>query len=261
MQNRYIHQLEDWPSFRWNWDNVGLHLSSVRHRQGYFLGRVESLEPRAVRELTVESLAKTIVSSSRIEGRSLDADEVRSSVGEHLGINRGEGVSQTRAAHGPVLMMIDATVNHDQPITLERLLDWHRDLFRNEDGFAEADTGSWRDDGFGQAQLLRGPVRRWREGYEPPPAAYLDAEMRAFIDWFEGQGDADPIIRAAVAHLWFMTLCPFVAGSGQIATALTEMALARADGTSERCYNISGARAEKSNDVLSCPAIFADWRA
>ena len=198
-----------------------------------------SLEPSAVRELTIENLTSTVVSSNRVEGRILDASEVHSSVVRQLGIDTGEIVGQTHTADGPAMLMVDATVNYDQPLTVERLLGWHRLLFKNEDCSDIAGIGKWRDDVSGTAQVLRGPVNRWRNLYQPPPSTDLDAEIDALVDWLERPGETDPVVRAAIAHLWFMTLYPFDAGNGQLATALTEMALARAEGTSERCYSIS----------------------
>lgn len=201
-------------------------LAAVRHRQGLLLGRLESLGFDESRELTVESLTTSVVSSSRIEGETLDIEEVRSSVARRLGLDIG-GLSNTdRNVDGVVEMMVDATERCYEPLTAERILSWHVALFPTGfNNMGPITVGKWRDDVSGPMRVVSGPIGRQRVHFEAPPAERLDAEMEAFIDWFDEPDDTDWIIRAAVAHLWFVTIHPFDDGNGRIARALTDLAL------------------------------------
>lgn len=240
MRRTYIHQHPNWQLFQWDWETVALPLGEVRHRQGILLGRIASLGFDANQELTVNTLTNSVVSSSRIEGEILDAEQVRSSVARQLGIDVGGLMRSDRSVDGVVRMTLDATENRDEPLTADRLFAWHRALFPTGfNNMGRIAVGKWRDDATGPMRVVSGPIGRQRVHFEAPAAAILDRETAAFIHWFNRPDATDKVIRAAVTHLWFVTIHPFDDGNGRIARALTDMMLARSDGASLRSYSMS----------------------
>ena len=240
MRRIYIHQHPDWPRFHWDWERVVPQLASVRHRQGLLLGRIESPAFETNRELTLDTVATSVVSSSSIEGEMLDLGQVRSSVARQLGFDVGGVAASDRSVDGAVEMMIDATEHYEEPLTKERLFGWHSALFPTGfNNMGPISVGKWRDDATGPMRVVSGPIGRQRVHFEAPPAGALDREMEAFIDWFNRPDVTDWVIRAALAHLWFVTIHPFDDGNGRIARALSDLALARSDGTSQRSYSMS----------------------
>ena len=159
-----------------------------------------------------------------------------------------------RGVEGVVELMLDATGRFDQPLTAERLFDWHASLFpTGRSGMRRIAVGRWRGERADPMQVVSGPIGRERVHFEGPPAARVDAEMRAFLQWFEAPAAGDPVLRAGLAHLWFVTVHPFEDGNGRIARAVADMALARSEGSSQRFYSMSSQiRAERAAyyDVL-----------
>ena len=236
----WIHEQPDWPEFTWDAKALASRLADIRHRQGRLLGRMESLGFELRREASLETLTTEVVNSSAIEGETLNHEEVRSSIARKLGIEIGGYVSVGRDVEGIVEMMIDATRDFDRPLTRERLFDWHAALFpTGRTGMQRITVGAWRPASAGPMQVVSGPVGKERGHFEAPAAERLDAEMRHFLDWFEGGKGIDPVLRAGIAHLWFVTIHPFEDGNGRIARAIADMALARADGMRERFYSMS----------------------
>jgi len=236
----WIHEQPDWPEFTWDAKALASRLADIRHRQGRLLGRMESLGFELRREASLETLTTEVVNSSAIEGETLNHEEVRSSIARKLGIEIGGYVSVGRDVEGIVEMMIDATRDFDRPLTRERLFDWHAALFpTGRTGMQRITVGAWRPASAGPMQVVFGPVGKERGHFEAPAAERLDAEMRHFLDWFEGGKGIDPVLRAGIAHLWFVTIHPFEDGNGRIARAIADMALARADGMRERFYSMS----------------------
>ena len=216
----YIHQHSDWPDLRWDWPEVAPRLASLKYQQGLLLGRVGSLGFDMNRELAVDTLTTNVVSSSRIEGEMLDMEEVRSSVARRLGLDVAGLPHPDRNVDGVVEMMLDATEKCSEPLTRERLLDWHRSLFPTGfNNMGPIAVGEWRDDVSGPMRVVSGPIGSQRVHFEAPQAETLEREMAAFINWFNGPDDADWVIRAAAAHLWFVTIHPFDDGNGRIARA------------------------------------------
>jgi Fic family protein len=236
----YIHQQKDWPEFRWNEARLLPLLAKVRHQQGRLLGQMEGLGFHLRGEANLESLTKEVIGSSAIEGEKLDAEEVRSSIARRLGIAHAGTTPVSRHVEGVVEMMIDATRKYEEALTAERLCSWHAALFPSgRSGMQRITVGAWRTGEAGPMQVVSGPMGRERVHFEAPEASLLDAEISRFLEWFEGTGSVDPVIKAAVAHFWFVTIHPFEDGNGRIARAIADMALARADGVAERFYSMS----------------------
>lgn len=236
----YIHETDNWPNFTWDTQDLAQALGAVRHRQGRLLGRMEGLGFDLRTEASLTILTADVVKSSAIEGENLNPDEVRSSIARRLGIDVGGYIPAGRDVEGIVEIMLDATQNYAQPLTRERLFGWHAALFpTGRSGMQRITVGAWRPESAGPMQVVSGPVGRERVHFEAPSADRLDREMEGFLAWFNQNGDVDPVLKAALAHFWFVTVHPFEDGNGRIARAIADMALARADGTSSRFYSMS----------------------
>jgi len=241
MARTYIHELADWPKFTWDSGAIAPLLSEVRLRQGLLLGRMKSYGFASQWTATLKVLTEETIKSSAIEGVVLDPESVRSSIAKKLGLDMaGLKVHKDRSVEGVVEMMVDATQRFEGPLTKERLFDWHAHLFpgvrRTTDKFR---VGAWRDDSQGSMQVISGPVGRPKVHYVAPAASHLDAEMERFLGWFESNEQKDPLLKTAIAHLWFVTVHPFEDGNGRIARAIAEMCLARSDGSAQRFYSMS----------------------
>jgi Fic family protein len=236
----YIHELTDWPRLSWNRERLAEPLANVRHRQGRLIGHMEGLGFNLRQEAVLQTLTADVLKSSEIEGEKLDADQVRSSIARRLGMDIGALTPADRNVEGIVEMMLDATRHYDQPLTAERLFAWHASLFpTGRSGMTKVLAGAWRDDGTGPMEVVSGPVGRERVHFQAPPAKRLGGEMQGFLDWFNANADMDPVLKAALAHFWFVTVHPFDDGNGRIARAIADMALARSENSSQRFYSMS----------------------
>jgi Fic family protein len=248
----YIHQNPDWPNLRW--DNAKLLplLADTRHRQGRLLGRMEGLGFRLRAEASLTTLTSDVIKSSAIEGSLLDAAQVRSSIARRLGLDFGGNVKASRDVEGVVEMMLDATQKYAEPLTTERLFAWHASLFpTGRSGMRRITVGAWRPADVGAMQVVSGPMGRERVHFEAPIADRLGHEVSVFLDWFEATNEIDPVLKAGVAHFWFVTIHPFEDGNGRISRAIADLALARAEGTAERFYSMSAQiEAEKEDYYL-----------
>ena len=236
----YIHELSDWPEFRWDEKIISAPLAQARHRQGRLVGRMESLGFKLREESMLRSLTEEVVKSSDIEGERLDRDQVRSSVARRLGMDIAGMVPADRNVEGVVEMMLDATQNYARPLTEERLFGWHAALFpTRRSGMRTIRVGEWRDDASGPMQVVSGPIGRERVHYEAPDASRLGTEMEAFLKWFESEMPVDPVLAAGIAHLWFVTVHPFDDGNGRVARAIADLTLARSENSPQRFYSMS----------------------
>ncbi len=237
---RYIYELPEWPRFRWNMEALAGPLASSRHRQGLFAGRVQALGFRRSQDAALEALTDEVQKSSEIEGERLDREQIRSSIARRLGLDVGALTPASPHVEGVVDMIVDATQRFEEPLTDERLFGWHSAMFPSgRNGMFRITVGAWRDDAKGPMQVVSGPVGRERVHYQAPAASRIQAEMAAFLAWFNGPNALDPVLKAALAHLWFVTIHPFDDGNGRIARAVAEMALACAEGTAQRFYSMS----------------------
>ncbi|MBM4114241.1 MAG: Fic family protein, partial [Phycisphaerae bacterium] len=239
-KSSYIHDRPGWPELRWSAEAVAPLLAAVRHEQGRLLGRMESLGFELRAEASLAALTGEVVKSSAIEGEALDPGEVRSSIASRLGLDAAGLPKPGRDVEGIVEVMLDATRNFDKPLTRKRLFDWHAALFPTaRSGLRRITVGAWRTAKSGPMRVVSGPVGREKVHFEAPEASRLASEMSRFLAWFESDPALDPVVRAGVAHLWFVTIHPFDDGNGRIARAIADMALARADGMPERFYSMS----------------------
>src|SRR5258708_4276337 len=236
---KYIYELPKWPNFEWDQRGLAKQLAAVRHRQGRLIGRMQELGFPLREEAVLQTLTEDVLKSSEIEGEILDKDQVRSSIARRLGIEAALSPAD-RNVEGVVEMMLDATQKYSEPLTDERLFGWHAALFpTGRSGMRKIKVGAWRDGSAGPMQVVSGPEGRETIHYQAPAAERLDAEMKSFIEWFEGKDDIDLIIKAAIAHLWFVTVHPFEDGNGRIARAIAEMSLARTENSPQRFYSRS----------------------
>jgi Fic family protein len=236
----YIHELKGWPDFRWDEGLAAQRLGPVRHRQGRLIGRMEALGFDLRAEAVLATLTEDVLKSSEIEGQILDKNQVRSSIARRLGMDIGALAPADRYTEGAVEMMLDATRKYAESLTEERLFAWHAALFpTGRSGMTKIIVGAWRDDGNGPMQVVSGPIGRERVHYEAPSAQRLEAEMSIFLKWFNDEAVLDPVLKAALAHLWFVTIHPFDDGNGRIARAIADMALARSEQSAQRFYSMS----------------------
>lgn len=233
----YIHQKNDWPKFTWDADVITPLLGTVRHRQGKILGMMQGLGFRLQEETVLKTLTLDVLKSSEIEGEQLNPEQVRSSIARRLGIEIAGAVPAERHVEGVVEMLLDATQRYDEPLSDERLFGWHAALFpTGRSGMYKIKTAAWRDDAM---QVTSGPMGKETMHFEAPSADKVPTEMNVFLDWFNSNQDIDPVLKAAFAHLWFVTIHPFDDGNGRITRAITDLQLARADQSKQRFYSMS----------------------
>ncbi len=245
----YIWEQPDWPRFRWDDSALISALAEARLKQGRLLGRMRGLGFDLQLEAQLQSLTGDVIKSSEIEGEILDEAGVRSSLARRLGVPQAAVTPADRRTEGVVGMMLDATGRYDQRLTPERLFAWQAALFpTGYSGLNRIKTGGWREDSTGPMQVISGAVGRERVHFEAPPAARVAVEMAAFLDDFARDIPVDGLLRAGVAHLWFVTIHPFDDGNGRIARAIADQALARSEGAPQRFYSLSSQiRRERSD--------------
>jgi Fic family protein len=235
----YIHQKPDWPAFYWNNETLAKHVASVYFKHGLLVGHMESIKLSLHSEVVLEILATEALKSSEIEGENLNKRQIRSAAARHLGME-AEGMPVTPNIEGIVEMAYDAMCKCREPLTKERLLVWHAGLFPpGAGGLKKIRAGVWRNDKNGPMQIVSGPIGRERVHYEAPAAERLEVEMSAFLNWVNSEDSTDPVLRAGIAHFWFVTIHPFNDGNGRIARAITNMMLARSEDSSPLCYSLS----------------------
>jgi Fic family protein len=236
----YIHQKPDWPQFTWRSEEVLNALSEARYLQGRLLGRMESMGFHLRNEALLNTLTQDVLKSSEIEGEHLDAQQVRSSISRKLGIEIAGSIESDRNIDGVVEMMLDATSNCFAPLSAERLFDWHAALFpTGRSGKYKITVGDWRKDTTGPLQVVSGALGKEKVHFEAPHSSLVAKEMKVFLEWFNSDSKMDLVLKAAVAHLWFVTIHPFEDGNGRIARALTDMLLAQSDKSPQRYYSMS----------------------
>jgi len=248
----YIHERPNWTNFSWNNKKVLLKLSETRNLQGKLLGRMESLGFDLQNEAMLNTLTLEIVKSSEIEGEILEQQQVRSSIARRLGIDIAGAVESERHIDGIVEMMLDATQKYDLPLTKERLFGWHSALFPTGwSNMFRITVADWRKDTKGPMQVISGPLGREKVHYQAPDTERIESEMEKLLDWIENEIEVDPVLKAAISHLWFVTIHPFEDGNGRITRAITDMILARSDKSVRRFYSMSAQIREERNEYYA----------
>lgn len=236
----WIYFRKDWPEFHWNTERVLPMLVDVRHLQGRVLGRMSYIGFEMKDQANLEMVSLDVLKSTEIEGELLNPEQVRSSVARRLGLEMPGLVPSDRNVDGVVDLMLDATRNYAQPLTEERLFGWHNSLFpTGRSGLYKILVGTWRDDSTGPMQVVSGGMGHEKVHFQAPDAKVIPKEMTRFLDWFNDENSMDPVLKAGLAQLWFLTLHPFEDGNGRIGRALTDMLLARSDGQPYRYYSMS----------------------
>ena len=237
----YIHQKPDWPRFDWNETALLQQLVLLSNKQGRLIGRMEGLGFSLQNEATLLNMTSEVIKSSEIEGEVLDHDQVRSSIARRLGMDIAGLVPSDRSVDGVVEVMIDATQNYKEPLTEERLFSWHAALFpTGRSGMQRIAVGSWRDNQpHSPMQVVSGPLGKEKVHFEAPAADRVPKEMKRFLKWINTENTLHPILKAGIAHFWFVTIHPFDDGNGRLTRTITDMQLSRADGTNQRFYSMS----------------------
>ncbi len=236
----YIYQKPDWPYFTWRSDVLIPLLSEVRNLQGRLMGKMESLGFQLKNEALLDTLTRDVLKTSEIEGEILNSEEVRSSIARRLGIELAGAVDSERNVDGVVEMMLDATQNCFQTLTKERLFNWHAALFpTGRSGMYPIRVADWRQDISGPMQVISVGIGKERVHFQAPDSVTIEQEIQRFLDWYNQENQLDLVLKASVAHLWFITIHPFDDGNGRIARALTDTLLARSDKSNQRFYSMS----------------------
>jgi len=234
---KYIYEYSNWPNFTWNEKEIQELLGKVRHLQGKIFGQISSLGFSIKEATMLSALTLDVLKSSEIEGEILNYEEVRSSIARKLGLEYAGMIYSDRYVEGVVEMMLDATQNYLKPIDNERLFGWQSALFpTGRSGMYKIDVGKYRKEGM---QVVSGAMGKEKIHYQAPPAEQVKQEMDNFIEWFNKDTKLDYVVKSAIAHFWFIIIHPFDDGNGRIARAISDLLLARSDGSSQRFYSLS----------------------
>jgi len=239
-KTKYIYQNADWPDFYWDKNKISSLLAGIQHNKGLFLGKMQAIGMDLQENANMETITEDVVKSAEIEGEILNTQEVRSSIARRLGIYIDGSIKSKRNVDGIVDITIDVTSNYAKPLTKERLLGWQNALFPGGySGIYKIAVGKFRDDSNGPMQVVSGAFGKEKVHYQAPDADKLEQEMAKFLNWINKENNEELVLKAAIAHLWFLTLHLFDDGNGRVARTVTDMLLARADGISKRFYSVS----------------------
>jgi Fic family protein len=239
----WIWQQPDWPSFNWQNDRLAPLLRECVQAQSQLMGMASSVGSSLSAQGELDTLLQNIVTSSAIEGEQLNVGSVRSSLARRLGLDPVDGDHVSQRSEGLAQLMLDATQHFAKPLTLERLLDWHGWLFPEQKTDLAARNirvGTLRGDE--PMQVVSGRLDRPTVHFEAPPRQGLECQLESFLGWFESsqhQAGLDPILRAGIAHFWFVTLHPFDDGNGRLTRTITDLALAQGEAQAIRFYAMS----------------------
>ena len=234
---KYIYEHKQWPNFTWDQQQLSVTLGKVRNLQGRVSGRMSGLGFSVKEETMLSTLTLDVLKSSEIEGELLNYDQVRSSIARRLGLEYAGMVQADRNVEGVVEMMLDATQKYSKPLDQERIIGWHASLFPTGfSGMHQITIGSYRDE---EMQVVSGAMGKEKVHFQAPPPNVMQAEMDAFLDWLNQEAQIDEVLKAAIAHFWFIIIHPFDDGNGRIARALSDMLLARSEESTQRFYSLS----------------------
>ena len=249
---KYVWQQTEWP--QWTFDSAKLSnlLSQVNVERGRLLGSMQALGFKLSEEASLKALTSEILKSSEIEGEMLNPEAVRSSIARRLGVSDNNPVKSDKNTDGVVEMGLDATLKYQDPLSETRLFGWHAALFPSGySGMHKINVAAYRSDLEGPMQVVSGGIGREKVHYEAPPADRLQNEMAEFLAWLNSDPDCDPVLKAGLAHLWFVTLHPFEDGNGRVGRAVCDLTLSRADGSPQRFYSLSAQMLKERNDYYN----------
>lgn len=234
----YIHEIENWTNFTWENDRIYPLLVKTRYLQGKLLGKMANIGFHLNSESTLISLTLDVIDSFKMEGEFLNPDQVRSSIAQQLGIENNDFITSSRDIETIVSVFLDATQNFSDPLTSDRLFGWHHSLFPSgKSGIQKIDVAQYRTVGM---KVVSGSFGREKIHFIAPPPEKVPLEMEQFLNWFnKDQVSVDPLLKAFISHLWFVTIHPFDDGNGRIARAIMDMQLARSDQSKIRFYSLS----------------------
>lgn len=234
---KYIYQNKDWTNFTWSDTAINAIFGEVRNLQGKISGQMKAVGFTTKEEATLTTLTLDVVKSSEIEGEQLNYDQVRSSIARRLGLDVAGLIPADRNVEGVVDMMLDATQNYQNPLTDGRLFGWHSALFpTGYSGMYKIEVGRYRT---GEMQIVSGAMGKEKIHFEAVSPHLVKAEMEKFLNWINNRIHLDPVLKAAIAHFWFIIIHPFDDGNGRIARAITDLLLTRAENSPERFYSMS----------------------
>lgn len=234
---KYIYEYDNWPHFTWNDKQINVILGKVRNLQGKIYGQMGALGFSIQEETILSALTLDVLKSSEIEGEFLNYEQVRSSIARKLGIEYAGIVHVDRNVEGVVEMMLDATQGYDKLLDHERIFGWHAALFPTGwSGMHRIDTGCYRKE---EMQVVSGPMGKERIHFQALSAKEVKKEMDIFLDWFNKKTEIDGVLKAAIAHFWFIIIHPFDDGNGRIARTISDMLLARSEESTQRFYSLS----------------------
>jgi Fic family protein len=244
----YIWQQPEWPFWQFDMHVLADSLAEVHQAQTRLIHHTEKMNASARKQAMLQFFTDDVLNTSQIEGEQLNPDTVRASIARHLGMDIDLPIPADKQIDGIVSMVVDATTNYAKPLTSERLFNWHDALFPTSYSIISTiNTESWRNDATGPMKVVSGPIEKQTIHFEAPPAQRVNEEMMSFLRWFNVPTSKDPLIKAGLAHLWFLTIHPFGDGNGRIARAINDMALARSNGTSQRFYSYA-AQIQREHD-------------
>jgi len=234
---KYIYQYEKWPDFTWDDEVIQVILGKVRYLQGKIFGQMGALGFSVKEEAILSTLTLDVLKSSEIEGEILNYEQVRSSIARRLGLEYAGMVHVNRDVEGVVEMMLDATQRYNEPLDQERIFGWHAALFPTGwSGMYRIDTGCYRA---GEMQIVSGSMGKEKVHYQAPSPEIVKQEMDIFLGWLNMETKIDAVLKAAIAHFWFIIIHPFDDGNGRIARAISDMLLARSEDSPQRFYSLS----------------------
>ncbi len=236
----FIYQRKNWPNFVWNTESLLSLLGKVHNLQGKIFGQMDAIGFELRSEAELRTLTLDILKTSEIEGEFLNPQQVHSSLARRLVIVISDMIHSERDVDGVVEMMLDVQKRYDEPLTTERLFSWQASLFPSgRSGMYKINVGKWRDGLSDPMQVVSGVLGNETVHFQAPQAETIGDEMEKFLIWFNKENQIDSVLKAGIAHLWFVTVHPFVDGNGRIARALTDMLLTRADNDRQRFYSMS----------------------
>ena len=237
-----IWQSKNWPNFIFQQEKLDHKLETVIGLQNKLIGRANDLPENLDQQAEMDALIQNALQTSEIEGEHLDAGSVRSSVARQLGLSQAGLPVATKQTDSLVEMLKQATQFVETPLTIDMLFDWQSALFPQTSLYKDTLVGQFR--GNDTMQVVSQQGGREIIHFEAPPRESLSQQMDLFLNWLNQpdttkEDSKQGLLKAAIAHLWLITLHPFDDGNGRVTRAVTDRMLAKTENTSIRFYSLS----------------------